>query len=151
MHTLQERLNAWHPTYGYSAIAVDGAFGSHTESTVRDFQQHAGLTVDGVVGPTTWDDLFKAPSAPNPPKVLPDADLSATPHTTVSRFIDVARGIEGYKGAYVTTLKDKAGNILDSSSGSATHIMFIVRAPGEYTITTSATGYTSTVRTVTVA
>jgi peptidoglycan hydrolase-like protein with peptidoglycan-binding domain len=37
--------------------AVDGAFGIYTESAVRSFQTWATLTVDGVVGPLTWEKL----------------------------------------------------------------------------------------------
>jgi len=35
-------------------IVVDGVFGAQLEAAVKDFQQGAGLTVDGVVGPLTW-------------------------------------------------------------------------------------------------
>ncbi|HEX5406407.1 MAG TPA: peptidoglycan-binding protein [Pseudonocardiaceae bacterium] len=35
-------------------IALDGVFGTRTETAVRRFQQSAGLTVDGIVGPLTW-------------------------------------------------------------------------------------------------
>jgi len=38
-------------------IVVDGVFGSKTEAAVKDFQQGAGLAVDGVVGPQTWAKL----------------------------------------------------------------------------------------------
>ena len=39
-------------------VAVDGVFGSATTAAVRAYQQHAGLTVDGVVGRDTWDSLY---------------------------------------------------------------------------------------------
>ena len=36
---------------------IDGIFGRHTESLVRDFQADRGLTADGIVGPRTWAEL----------------------------------------------------------------------------------------------
>jgi peptidoglycan hydrolase-like protein with peptidoglycan-binding domain len=38
-------------------IVVDGQFGVTTEAAVKEFQQGAGLTVDGIVGPVTWQSL----------------------------------------------------------------------------------------------
>jgi len=39
---------------GVRGIAVDGVFGAQTETAVRNFQEHEGLAVDGIVGPATW-------------------------------------------------------------------------------------------------
>ncbi|WP_433164457.1 peptidoglycan-binding domain-containing protein [Kribbella sp. CA-247076] len=39
------------------ALSVDGVYGSGTQSRVRSFQDDAGLTVDGKVGPQTWRKL----------------------------------------------------------------------------------------------
>jgi peptidoglycan hydrolase-like protein with peptidoglycan-binding domain len=36
------------------SVAVDGIFGPVTETAVKEFQQGAGLTVDGIVGDQTW-------------------------------------------------------------------------------------------------
>jgi len=38
-------------------IAVDGIFSSQVETAVKEFQQGAGLVVDGIVGPLTWNAL----------------------------------------------------------------------------------------------
>ena len=43
-------------------LAVDGVFGPKTEEAVRGFQQalhadHSSVTVDGIVGPVTWNAL----------------------------------------------------------------------------------------------
>ncbi len=50
---LQVQLNAKRRL----SLAVDGVFGSGTRSAVVSFQQHAGISADGVVGPTTWRNL----------------------------------------------------------------------------------------------
>ncbi|MDQ6875173.1 MAG: N-acetylmuramoyl-L-alanine amidase [Actinomycetota bacterium] len=52
VRTIQYLLRA----RGYS-ITVDGAFGSGTQATVRSFQSAHGLSVDGIVGPQTWEAL----------------------------------------------------------------------------------------------
>jgi peptidoglycan hydrolase-like protein with peptidoglycan-binding domain len=49
---LQELLN----DHGF-ALKTDGVFGSGTETAVKNFQQHNGLTQDGIVGPATWAKL----------------------------------------------------------------------------------------------
>jgi len=41
------------------AITPDGQFGSRTEAAVIAFQRFAGLSADGVVGPTTWRRLME--------------------------------------------------------------------------------------------
>ena len=46
------------------AGSITGEFESSTEQAVRDFQQDAGLTVDGIAGPETWQAL---PADPNTP------------------------------------------------------------------------------------
>jgi peptidoglycan hydrolase-like protein with peptidoglycan-binding domain len=50
---LQELLNY----YGYT-VSVDGIFGKKTETAVKQFQKSRKLTVDGIVGPKTWNALL---------------------------------------------------------------------------------------------
>ncbi|WP_422115579.1 peptidoglycan-binding protein [Brachybacterium sp. UNK5269] len=52
VRTLQQQLNA-----AGASIAVDGSFGGATASAVRSLQSAAGIGVDGVVGPKTWNAL----------------------------------------------------------------------------------------------
>jgi peptidoglycan hydrolase-like protein with peptidoglycan-binding domain len=42
---------------GYDTNGVDGVFGAETEAAVRRFQGDRGLTVDGIVGPRTWEEI----------------------------------------------------------------------------------------------
>jgi len=46
--------------HGYDPGAVDGQFGSKTESAVKAFQQNHSLTADGVVGEITWLNIDEA-------------------------------------------------------------------------------------------
>lgn len=48
---LQIKLNA----YGNFGLAADGIFGAKTEAAVRQFQKENNLSVDGIVGPKTWE------------------------------------------------------------------------------------------------
>lgn len=53
---LQVKLVHDYPLYADHLIA-DGDFGDKTEAVVREFQKRAGLTVDGIVGKSTFDAL----------------------------------------------------------------------------------------------
>src|SRR6478672_442763 len=43
---------------------ITGTFDVTTEQAVKDFQQGAGLAVDGIVGPATWQALPADPDTP---------------------------------------------------------------------------------------
>ena len=59
--TAQVMLNR--VSQSYPAIpkipTVDGIFGSRTEAAVRKFQEIFDLTVDGIIGPATWNSLVR--------------------------------------------------------------------------------------------
>lgn len=40
-----------------AGLTVSGGFDAATDAAVRDFQGHAGIGVDGIVGPVTWENL----------------------------------------------------------------------------------------------
>lgn len=50
---VQSRLTA----AGFDTGGVDGIFGPQTEAGVKALQQATGLTVDGIVGPKTWQKI----------------------------------------------------------------------------------------------
>lgn len=54
VRAVQDQLRS---VYGYTGVAVDGAFGAKTETAVKGFQRKFMLTADGIVGATTWDAL----------------------------------------------------------------------------------------------
>ena len=78
---LQRMLNLKSPR-GPKLVA-DGMFGQQTMRAVSNFQIHAGVSADGVVGPQTWAALESAPNAPRkvmdqPKQPLPPTDSPVT-------------------------------------------------------------------------
>ncbi len=52
----QDDLN----TLGFSTGGLDGIFGAKTQEAVRQYQQQAGIAVDGIIGCNTWRALQQA-------------------------------------------------------------------------------------------
>ena len=73
---MQRQLNRISSKYpSIPRLAEDSIFGAGTESAVRSFQRLFGLTVDGIIGPVTWNRIIEvgnsigpgtAPSTPPP-------------------------------------------------------------------------------------
>ena len=58
---------------GANQITIDGSFGPVTNDLVRAFQTLAGLPVDGIVGPQTWNHLVNGYlAAPDPQTAAQD-------------------------------------------------------------------------------
>ena len=76
---LQDQLRRLH----YFAGERDGIFGPRTAAAVRDFQNNAGLTVDGIVGPRTWGALEKA--VPRPERKVDATELRARGSSTIKQ------------------------------------------------------------------
>ena len=55
VRTAQRLLSA----FGYNCGNVDGIFGERTEAATKIFQTDNGLTVDGIIGKSTWTKLLK--------------------------------------------------------------------------------------------
>ncbi|MEM1252146.1 MAG: peptidoglycan-binding protein [Cyanobacteria bacterium P01_H01_bin.21] len=64
-------LQAMLALMGYYSGAVDGAYEELTAEAVRQFQTDAGLTVDGIVGPLTWQRLLPTPTNLTEPQEVP--------------------------------------------------------------------------------
>ncbi len=84
--------------HGYN-LAVDGIFGSNTETLVKDFQKKVGLTADGLVGNMTCTESRSGLSPGTlilihwPRISITRRSIRKTPFTYITR--PVARGQTG--------------------------------------------------------
>jgi peptidoglycan hydrolase-like protein with peptidoglycan-binding domain len=82
------------------ALKVDGTFGSELDTAVKEFQEGAGLVVDGIVGPVTWNALPNG--APMP--VLREGSTGEVVRALQTLLTD------GASGAWTTTPQGIDGN-----------------------------------------
>lgn len=75
---------------GYYRGAVDGNFGEGTETAVKAFQRASGLSVDGAVGPTTYNAMFSS-AAVAYASPTPNATKTPAPSETLRRGDSGAR------------------------------------------------------------
>jgi peptidoglycan hydrolase-like protein with peptidoglycan-binding domain len=54
VNSVQARLKE----LGFNPGTIDSIFGKNTENAVKSFQTSKKISVDGIVGPVTWDYLF---------------------------------------------------------------------------------------------
>jgi peptidoglycan hydrolase-like protein with peptidoglycan-binding domain len=94
---------------GAAQITIDGIFGPVTNEAVRAFQTILGLTVDGIVGPQTWNHLVNGYlTAPQPQTAAQDvfsawqahnrdqAGKNATPAAVNQIFAETFSAADGW-------------------------------------------------------
>lgn len=99
-------------------IDVDGAFGQKTEAAVKAFQNAAGITVDGVVGPRTWEELELAANDTVPDEdedpdedELPDDDPDTEADETLANLMDIQN--------YLIRALEKVNVMINEKGGGA--------------------------------
>ena len=118
---------------GASQIAIDGIFGPVTDHAVRAFQTLLGLTVDGIIGPQTWNHLVNGYlTAPDPQTAAQhvfggwktgnrdQAARNATPAAVNQIFAETFspgdgwsfEGSQGAAGTIYSTWKRSSGHLL---------------------------------------
>lgn len=68
---------------GYDVGTIDGQAGTRTISAVTAFQRDNFLSVDGIVGPQTWQELYSASES----GILKNPSSSSSVNVTVSKDI----------------------------------------------------------------
>ncbi|MFD6418577.1 N-acetylmuramoyl-L-alanine amidase [Streptomyces sp. NPDC060194] len=115
----QSLLNA----QGFSAGAVDGAFGTNTVNATKAFQSARGLTADGVIGRASWTALLSAGTKPVLRSGSSGADVQRL-QRALTAALGRTVGIDGQFGSGTTTAvrdyQSSRGLAVDGIAGSGT-------------------------------
>jgi len=139
---------------GAAQIAVDGIFGPVTNDAVRAFQNLLGLSVDGIVGPQTWNhlvngyldapdtqtaaqDLFTAWAADNRDQAAKNATPAAVNQIFAQSFSSgdgwQFEGCQGVADSVVCTWQRSNGRLLRIGVLNATEGPYFVADQAEFT------------------
>jgi peptidoglycan hydrolase-like protein with peptidoglycan-binding domain len=121
VRALQVELNAKRRL----SLAVDGQFGPATTTAVQDFQSHAGIGADGIVGPTTWKNLVWHYDYPDFGKNLcdqnPDGNGTAANWATAAAIGQIEQAASSFTGYGPVPLGDAGFEHGGDIPGHASH------------------------------
>lgn len=103
-----------------NALVVDGKFGNATKDTVMQYQSAKGLTVDGVIGKTTWNAIAQdyASIMHDTPDVYPGTPLSQG--STGVAVVDMQTKLNRCSDVYTAINKQTVDGIFGTNMYSAT-------------------------------
>lgn len=114
---MQSALNKHRPS-ALAPLAVDGIFGSRGLARVKEFQGNKQLTVDGIVGPNTWNKLLTT----DPTKIAGRVGIDCGTHDVQSRALgeNIARQFFGSaKPSTASTSQFRFGQSTPKAVGSS--------------------------------
>ncbi|HYQ66992.1 peptidoglycan-binding domain-containing protein [Actinophytocola sp.] len=121
VRALQVELNAKRRL----SLTVDGQFGPATTTAVQDFQSHAGIGADGIVGPTTWKNLVWHFDYPDLGKNLcdqnPDGNGTAANWATAAAIGQLEQAASSFTGFGPVPLGDAGFEHGGDIPGHASH------------------------------
>lgn len=99
--------------YALPMYGADGDFGGETVQAVSNFQRDNNLTMDGVVGDSTWDKLFSASAMVQ--ATIPEDSYMVTEKATANKSV--------YGGGIFSKIYSKK-NMMYAGVGIALYLVF---------------------------